>query len=64
MRGNGSGQKPKDVEAVKERDRINLSPKRVLEHLNTLERHGDLAYETADKNRRRHRAGFRKGSNA
>lgn len=65
VRGNGSGQKPKDVaKAVKERRAINLSPKRVLEHLNTLERHGDLTYEVADKNRRGHRAGFRKGSNA
>ena len=65
VRGNGSGQKPRDVaKAVKEEHGIILSPKRVLDHLNTLERHGDLAYEGADKNRRGHRAGFRRVPNA
>jgi hypothetical protein len=61
VRSNGSGQKPADVaKAVFDKHGFRLEPKRVLEHLNALERMGVLTYETSNKNKYGQRAGFRK----
>ncbi len=60
VRGNGSGQKPRDVaKAVHDRSGIRINGKEVLDILNKLERNGLLSYGQADKNNRHHRAGFR-----
>lgn len=61
VRGNGSGQKPKEVaNAIFERHGLKIEPKRVLEYLNKLERMKVLTYQYSDKNKRGSRAGFRK----
>lgn len=58
VRGNGSGQKPGDVaKAVLDKHKLKITPKRVLDHLNTLERMGVLAYHRSEK-KRGSRAGF------
>jgi hypothetical protein len=60
-KGNGTGQKPKDVATeIETRHGITLTTAKVLGHLNTLEREGRLAYEISDHSKRGSRAGFRK----
>jgi RecA-family ATPase len=61
VRGNGSGQKPKDVaEVVVENSGFRLTSAQVLAHLNALEREGVLQYRDSDKNKHS-KAGFRRG---
>jgi len=59
VKANGDGQRPQDIaRAVQERTGRRLDKARVLAHLNTLERRGQLAYRQADKNRRGVVSGF------
>jgi RecA-family ATPase len=53
VRGNGNGQKPRDVAiAVKEKFGIIVAQNRVTHHLSAFERSGMLSYVTGDKNKR------------
>ncbi len=62
VRANGSGQKPQDVvQAVKEQFGLQISRSSVLDHLNALERSGELTYVQANKNKRGLAAGFERG---
>jgi hypothetical protein len=59
VRSNGNGQKPRDVaSAVKAREGLSLTSRRVLEILGAAEREGILRYVHAHKNQRV-QAGFR-----
>jgi hypothetical protein len=61
VRGNGSGQKPKDVaSAIQKEHGLNIQPARVLEILNAAEREGILSYRDASPNSRT-KAGFVRG---
>jgi hypothetical protein len=59
VRGNGAGQKPRDVaKEIKRRLGLDIPPARVLDHLNALDRHGRLRYSPGGNQRRGQRAGF------
>ncbi len=59
VRANGSGQKPADVaKAVLARCGLEIAPRRVLDHLSTLERQGRLRYRDGGNKTRGQRAGF------
>ena len=53
VRGNGNGQKAADVvAAIRDKQGIGIPVGKVRQHLNALEREGQLAYRHADKNAR------------
>jgi hypothetical protein len=59
VRANGAGQKPADVaKAIMEKHGLEIDPRRVLAHLNALERQGQLRYEKGGNGKRGQRAGF------
>jgi RecA-family ATPase len=59
VKGNGSGQKPRDVAAeVQKRHRIKIDAKRVLAILHQAERDGVLEYRAGGNSRRGQKAGF------
>jgi len=59
VRSHGAGQKPKDLaKEIKQRHGLTISPQSVVDHLNALERQGELIYEASDNSKRGHRAGF------
>lgn len=63
VRSHGDGQTPEDVaKSVNQKYRLGLTKKDVKSLLSALERDGKLRYAAADKNKRGHRAGFRKGT--
>ena len=61
VRSNGNGLKPRDLVAPLKERGIRATPRKVSEHLATLELKGVLRYQGADKNVRGARAGFVKG---
>ncbi len=61
VRANGAGQKPSDLaRAIRDRHGMDLEARRVLDHLNTLERQGKLQYQPGGNVRRGQKAGFRR----
>jgi hypothetical protein len=59
VRGNGGGQKKGDVaREVLEKHGLRITSNRVMEHLNTLERRGKLAYSAGGNGKRGQLAGF------
>lgn len=59
VRGNGSGQKPKDLAKVLRERGLRIEASAVLVHLNALQREGTLVYVDANKNSRA-KAGFQR----